>query len=135
MKKRIKVVIDTNLFVSQLMNKSKYMFVDLLVGGEIEIQSCDDQIAELEDVLNRKKFEKYFTKQDIVNFLDFFRSEVFFHDLDKIKAISRDPKDDYLLALCKKSKADYLITGDKDLLVIGQYGKTEIITYGQFVNQ
>jgi putative PIN family toxin of toxin-antitoxin system len=31
-------------------------------------------------------------------------------------ALSRDPKDDHYLSLCKKVKADFLITGDKDLL-------------------
>ena len=35
-----------------------------------------------------------------------------------IPAISRDPDDDYLLALAKVGKADILITGDKDLLVL-----------------
>jgi len=33
-------------------------------------------------------------------------------------ALSRDPKDDHYLALCKEVKADFLITGDKDLLSI-----------------
>jgi len=33
-------------------------------------------------------------------------------------ALSRDPKDDHYLALCKKVEADFLITGDKDLLTI-----------------
>jgi len=33
-------------------------------------------------------------------------------------SLSRDPKDDHYLALCKEVAADYLITGDKDLLDI-----------------
>jgi putative PIN family toxin of toxin-antitoxin system len=32
--------------------------------------------------------------------------------------LSRDPKDDHYLALCKEVKADFLVTGDKDLLSI-----------------
>jgi predicted nucleic acid-binding protein len=35
-------------------------------------------------------------------------------------ALSRDPKDDYYLSLCKEAGADFLITGDKDLLSISQ---------------
>ena len=31
-------------------------------------------------------------------------------------ALSRDPKNDHYLSLCKEAKADFLITGDKDLL-------------------
>jgi predicted nucleic acid-binding protein len=35
-------------------------------------------------------------------------------------ALSRDPKDDHYLSLCKEAGADFLITGDKDLLSISQ---------------
>ena len=41
--------------------------------------------------------------------------------------ICRDPKDDYLLALAKAAKADLLITGDADLLVLEKYGRTRIL--------
>jgi putative PIN family toxin of toxin-antitoxin system len=34
--------------------------------------------------------------------------------------LSRDAKDDHYLSLCKEAKADFLITGDKDLLSISQ---------------
>ena len=34
--------------------------------------------------------------------------------------LSRDAKDDHTLSLCKEAKADFLITGDKDLLSISQ---------------
>jgi hypothetical protein len=49
-----------------------------------------------------------------------------------LKKICRDPKDDFLLALCKKSKANYLVTGDKDLLEIKIISGTEIITAKKF---
>ena len=52
--------------------------------------------------------------------------------IKNIEQICRDPKDDFLLALSKKSKADYLITGDKDLLEIGIYARTEILTVNKF---
>lgn len=45
-----------------------------------------------------------------------------------MKSICRDPKDDYLLALSKVAKADLLITADEDLLVLGKYGRTRIVT-------
>ena len=44
----------------------------------------------------------------------------------------RDPKDDFLLGLAKKSSADYLVTGDKDLLDLKKYQNTEIITIDMF---
>jgi predicted nucleic acid-binding protein len=36
--------------------------------------------------------------------------------------LSRDAKDDHYLSLCKEAQADFLITGDKDLLSLSQEG-------------
>jgi putative PIN family toxin of toxin-antitoxin system len=44
----------------------------------------------------------------------------------------RDPKDLYLLGLSKSAHAEYLVTGDKDLLECARYGATEIVTPRQF---
>lgn len=41
----------------------------------------------------------------------------------------RDEKDNFLLALAIDSKADFLLTGDKDLLEIKKIGKTRIIAW------
>ncbi len=64
-----------------------------------------------------------------MSFLDIVSEKV---KLKNIEQICRDPKDDFLLALSKESKANYLITGDKDLLEIGIYGRTEILTANRF---
>ena len=44
----------------------------------------------------------------------------------------RDPKDLYLLGLCESAKADFLVTGDKDLLESGWPGPPKIVTPRQF---
>ena len=52
-----------------------------------------------------------------------------------IPAVSRDPDDDYVLAYALIGAADYLVTGDKDLLVLsGQIPSLEILTPAQFAN-
>lgn len=48
--------------------------------------------------------------------------------------LSRDAKDDYLLAFSKDNELNYLVTGDKDLLVIEKYFTTQIITFSAFLN-
>jgi hypothetical protein len=45
-----------------------------------------------------------------------------------IPAVTRDPKDDYLIAYALVGKADFLVTGDADLLALGQVGSLRIIT-------
>ena len=44
----------------------------------------------------------------------------------------RDFKDNFLLSLAKDGKADYLLTGDKDFLVLNPFENTKIITYSEF---
>ena len=44
----------------------------------------------------------------------------------------RDPKDNFLLSLAIDGKADFLLTGDKDLLVLKKIGNTEIKTISEF---
>jgi putative PIN family toxin of toxin-antitoxin system len=46
--------------------------------------------------------------------------------------VCRDPKDLYLLGLCQSAKAEFLITGDKDLIESGWRGPTEIVKPRQF---
>ncbi len=46
--------------------------------------------------------------------------------------VCRDTKDNFLLALAKDGNADFLITGDKDLLVLEKYENTQILTYREF---
>lgn len=46
--------------------------------------------------------------------------------------ICRDPNDNFLLELAEDGNADYLLTGDQDLLSIRKYGNTEIIKISEF---
>jgi predicted nucleic acid-binding protein len=46
--------------------------------------------------------------------------------------VCRDVKDNFLLDLCAAGKADYLITGDEDLLILGRFQHTQILDYRTF---
>ena len=62
----------------------------------------------------------------------------FYGDLVEVKSRieqCRDPKDNFLLSLAVDSKEDYLLTGDNDLLEIGQIGKTKIQTITEFTEK
>ena len=49
--------------------------------------------------------------------------------------LCRDTKDNFWLELAKDSKANYLVTGDKDLLIIEEFGKTKILTLKDFIEE
>lgn len=50
-----------------------------------------------------------------------------------IQPVSRDPKDDVFLATARVAGADYLVSEDDDLLVLGTHGDVKIVTGAQFL--
>lgn len=132
----MKIIIDTNLWISFLIGKQTFRLKELLTRKETLIFVCRDLLDELVDVASRPKLKKYISQEDILQLLqviELYCIEVVLHK----KAISevRDAKDLYLLSLADTIQADYLLTGDKDLLVLGKHGKTTILTLPDFLIQ
>lgn len=130
--RRNKVIIDTNLWISFLIGKELQILKDLIVTEKITLVTSDQLIEELKIVTSRPKLQKYFDREKVAEliFLLDIVSERF--EIVSVDAICRDPKDDFILALSKVSRANYLVTGDKDLLDIKHYGRTEILTVSKF---
>ena len=51
-----------------------------------------------------------------------------------IPEVARDRGDDYLLAHALVGQADYLVTGDRDLLILGHVGDTRILSVAEFAD-
>lgn len=131
--KNKKIILDTNLWISFLISKKFNSIDNLIENKQITLVFSDELIGEFVDVVNRPKFEKYFSKKDIEKILDYFDS---YGKLTKVKSnikICRDAKDNFLLNLSVDSKADYLITGDNDLLILEKIEKTKIINFTDFI--
>jgi hypothetical protein len=52
-----------------------------------------------------------------------------------LAGICRDPKDDFILECAEIGRADLIVTGDKDLLSLANYGRTEIVTPRQYLDR
>lgn len=87
---------------------------------------------ELKFTILKPKLRRYFRGDGLTHMLDVFDPYVDYVDVNSSVLKCRDPKDDFLLALAKDGKADFLLTGDYDLLEVGQFGKTVILTINQF---
>ena len=127
-----KIIIDTNIWISFLIGKELQYLKDLIVNEKVKIITTDQLINEIRLVTSRDKLKKYFNPDkvsDLISLLDILADKI---KIKKTEKICRDPKDDFLLALSKESSANYLITGDKDLLDIKIYGRTKIVTAKQF---
>ena len=134
-KKADRVIIDTNLWISFLITKDLKTLDIQVKTGKIRIIFSLELIEEFLSVAHRPKFKKYFSKEDIEQLIDVFE---FYGEISQVKSkieLCRDPKDDFLLSLAIDSKADYLISGDNDLLELKTIGKTKIITMTDYLKK
>ncbi|MGL4942451.1 MAG: putative toxin-antitoxin system toxin component, PIN family [Thermoguttaceae bacterium] len=130
--KKTRLVIDTNIWVSFLISKKLKRLLAIFLSETVQILFDNELLDEVMSVVARPKYQKYFTRTKIDELRAFIKRTAEFVDVTERVGLCRDPKDDFLLALCKSGDADYLITGDKDLLAIGKFGETRIVTVAEF---
>lgn len=131
-KNEIKVIVDTNLWISFLIGRKLSCLLSLLSYPNFELVVSQELIDEIRKVSLRPKLLKYFSQDQIALLLDFMSEETQLYQLENIIPRCRDPKDDYLLELAIVSKADYLVTGDKDLLDLDKIGSCQIVSAMEF---
>ena len=128
-----RVILDTNLWISFLISKNLSKLDPFIKNRTLILLFSKESIEEFVDVVERPKFKRFFSQKDIELILNLFD---LFGELVNIKSdvnICRDAKDNFLLNLSIDGKADYLVTGDKDLLVLKKIKKTQILTMSQFL--
>lgn len=116
-----------------LISKKFKKIDDLLETGMVTLVFSTELIEEFIAVVNRPKFKVYFSKQDIEKILAYLDQFGVLVEVESSIAICRDKKDNFLLNLAVDAKADYLITGDKDLLILKAIEKTKIMTLSDFL--
>jgi putative PIN family toxin of toxin-antitoxin system len=110
----------------------QFNFLDELLNANITLVFCKELLEEFVNVAERPKFRRYFTHTNLECVLDMIDEIAVYCDVISIVRECRDEKDNFLLALAKDSDADYLITGDNDLLTLQQFEKTQIITIATY---
>ena len=130
--KNIKVIFDTNVWISFLIGKRLTILKDYISSGEITIITTEQLLLEIKEVTNRKKLKKYFPKESVEELLDLLDTIAKKVEIKPIHFHNRDPKDNFLLDLIDISKADYLVTGDKDLLLHNPFKSAMILTPANF---
>ncbi len=131
----MRVVIDTNLFVSALINQNSRQRLNLVLEKmSIRILSDEALMDEVYEVINRPKFKKYVSQSEIDDFYKLIQERTTRVETHSTVLVSPDPKDDFLLVICLDGNADYLLTGNKiDLLDLIQFHKIKIITLTEFL--
>lgn len=131
--KPIKIVIDTNLFISLLIGKKMVELKQIITSPQFQIVVSKTLIEEIREVSHRSKFVRYFDLNQIEAFLDFLTGISVAYELHEIPSRCRDPKDDFLLELAVVSESEFLLTGDADLLEKNLIGACKILTIQDFL--
>ena len=126
----VRVVIDTNVLVSALINdgKPRRLVIELLDKHTVILSR--QMLAELADVLSRDKY--IVTSSQVDRFVSsLVRISKIVPDNSRFKAVLEDPDDNKVLNTAFSGRADFIVTGDHHLLVLSQFKKTKIVNVNQ----
>jgi len=116
----LRAVLDPNVLISALLAPTGVPAALLRrwLDGEFELLVSERLLAELRRALTYPKLRSYVSSEEAKAFIDLLRGAgVMAHDAASPPRISRDPGDDYLLALARLNAA-VLVSGDQDLLEV-----------------
>lgn len=119
----IRLVVDPGVFISALIGSrggAPDLVMRAVVDDRIEVIASPLLLAELELVLRRPKFSKYVDERAAREFVERIRRHAtVVDDLADQPALTRDRKDDYLVALARQEAVDAIVSGDRDLVDAG----------------
>ncbi len=130
-----RLVIDSNVIVSSLLFSQsipRQAVNKALDTGKILISQ--EIIEELTNVLSRKKLNKYLLEEERLKFLADFLKETETVIINQNFDVCRDKKDNKFIDLAFCGNAQYIITGDDDLLTLNPFRSISIINARDFLN-
>ena len=132
----IRVVLDTNLLISALINPrgAPVSLLDAWRQARCELITSKEQLLELGAVARRPQLRPYTTPARVGRFITDLR--LLARVLNRLPLVDRspDPGDSLLLAMAHAGRADFLVTGDKcDALMSANHGDAQIVTARQLV--
>ena len=133
----MKVVIDTNVFVSALFSAhgTPRRIIDLWKTSEITLCITKEILEEYIDVLRRFDFIE---KHELKRLLDLFKKRmnlIFIAFTSSLSVIKDDPGDNKFIECAVAAKAQYIISGDKHLKALKVYRNIKIVSPSEFLQR
>jgi putative PIN family toxin of toxin-antitoxin system len=126
-----KIIIDTNVFVSALIQRNYPFYVvdSLFSNSEIQLCISDTLFEEYYEVLNREKFSRFpeFLTLAQVLLVEIEKRASKYYPTIKLDIV-RDLDDNKLLELAESCEADFLITGNSNDFTMQEHKTTKIVT-------
>ena len=133
---KLRFVIDTNVLISSILIKKSSSDATLKKVRNLgNLLFSEATFEELQTTLSRSKFDKYVSLQVRSEFIFRLRLESELVEIVERVYLCRDEKDNKFLEVAINGKADYLITGDNDLLVLRPFKDVKIMTINEFLGK
>jgi len=131
----LKVVLDTNVLISAtIVRGNQFRILELGRLKEIQIISSPQILEEFREVLNRPRFGlSQESIEEAINELKNIAQIV--HPQEKVDVVKEDPDDNAIIECAIAGKADYIITGDNDLLELKEYKWIKIRNSQSFIQE
>ena len=133
----MRAVVDTNLLVSYLLTHRPPMaeLIDVyLAHGDYALLTSHVMLDELDRVLQYPRLHRYYDAETRVGFVALVAAMGEIVDVpEAVPRICRDPDDDWIIACAVAGDADVIVSGDRDLLDLGQVGPIPILSARQFL--
>jgi uncharacterized protein len=136
MTKPVRVVIDTNILVSAFLWYGKpSRLLELAEEGSVRIFSSRHLMNELANSLAKEKLARAVlaTGLSAKEMVTAYRQLTRAVRPVPVSSISRDPDDDHVIACAIAAKADFIVTGDRDLLVLDPLDGIRIVEVARFL--
>lgn len=129
----MKVVIDTNVFVSSFFGGNPRKIIDLWKEGHIILCLSDTVLNEYVDVLKRIGLQNENELEELLMLFSKSYNILFTKKTPEIKAVKSDPDNDKFIECAVALGAETIITGDKAVKALGKYKGIKILTSHQFL--
>jgi len=136
----VRVLVDANLFISFLLTPDRESasneVIRKAVLGEFTLLVPEGLLEEISSSARRKRYLlERIGPGEVDELMEILSSMAeFVPEIEEpIPAVVRDPKDDYLLAYAVVGEADYLVSGDRDLLVLKEVEGVRILSPREFL--
>ena len=128
------LVVDTNVLISAALHPDGPARTAFRLGRRhYDLAFTRATMLELRRVLSRPEFDRLLSRRDRRRFLQLVRDAGAFHRVETSGPISRDPQDDIFLHLAVAANAVAVVTGDRDLLVLGDFAGIPILSPSRFL--
>lgn len=134
-----RVVLDTSMLVGAVLlprSVPRQAFMQALASATLCASPAT--LAELEQVLSRKKFDRYLDRDSRLEFFQRYRNQVLLFPVTEaeeaaLPQVCRDQRDIKFLALAAHCSADVLVSSDDDLLALNPWQGIPILSPAQFL--